>query len=379
MGLKVTADPFTRLIQVTLAPVLENGDMVVDLDIQEDIYSDLKEDWVSNEILRKLKFPVRAVGGDPLPGSKVLGDTYFLASDWKIAPYEGSHRFRVNGNFYSEDGTSPFRTTVGNYNLFLEQTVSSLVDSTVAQLSEIEYASFNGGVTVDEFSPYSGTDYPVGTVREPVNNLTDAMLIASSRGFNTIYVVGDALIDNGGDYTGMIFVGESQTKSKLTVSDPANVINAEFYDAEVTGTLDGNAKLKGCEIADLNYIHGFIEQCVLSPGTILLGGGATAHFLDCWSGESTPVIDMGGSGQSLELRNFNGELTLINKSGPEEVSIDLNSGVIVLTATVTAGIIRIRGVGKVVDNSTGTAVVYDETVNSENIAHEVLGTTSFIA
>lgn len=129
MGVKVTADPVTRVIQITLAPTLENGDMVVDLDIQIDIYSDLKEDWVTSESLRKLKFPVRAEGGDPIPGDRVSGDTYFISPDWKIAPYEASHRLRVIGNFYSEDGTSPFNRTVGAYNLFLEHTVSSLVVS----------------------------------------------------------------------------------------------------------------------------------------------------------------------------------------------------------------------------------------------------------
>ncbi|RLA58261.1 MAG: hypothetical protein DRQ89_15575 [Epsilonproteobacteria bacterium] len=392
MGAKVTFDAVTRIIQVTQVPVLENGDWVIDIDVQIDLYSDGKEDWVADETLRKLQFPIRAVGGDPLPGSKVLGDTYFIRSDWKIAPYEASHRLRVNGNFYSEDGTSPFNTTLGSYNIFLEQTVSSLVDSTVAQLSEIEHGTYNGGVTVDLLEIYSGTDYPTGTSRQPVNNLTDAITICLERGFGTFYILGDATLDTAIDFTSMVFVGESQTKTKITIDPAAIVANAEFYDAEITGTLDGNAKIKGCEITSLNYINGFVEQCVLSPGIILLGGGAAAHFLDCWSGVpglGTPVIDMGGSGQSLALRNYNGGISLRSKSGPESVSLDINSGTVILENTVTAGIIVARGVGKMVDENgehirSGTwngATIVNELVNPQAVAEAsrdlLLGTTSY--
>ncbi|PNV85933.1 MAG: hypothetical protein C0610_09285 [Desulfobacteraceae bacterium] len=389
MGVKVSADATTRVITVTQAPVLENGDYVVDIDVQVDLYSDLKEDWVADETLRRVKFPIRAVGGDPLPGSKVLGDTYFIRSDWKIAPYEANHRLRVNGNFYSEDGTSPFNTTQGNYNLFLEQTVSSLVDSTIAQLPEIQHGTYNGGVTVDLVNGVPGTDYPIGTPSVPSNNFIDAVGICVERGFGQFYILGDATVGDEGDYTGMIFVGESKTKSVITILPAANIINAEFYDATVTGTLDGNAKLRGCNVTNLNYVNGFIEQCVLSAGTILLGGGATAHFLDCWSGTGTPVIDLGGSAQNLELQNFNGRVSLKNKTGASETRVGLNSGHIILQNTVTGGSVVVQGVGKITDEvnehiHTGDhngCMIINELTNPLTVAEAtrdvILGTTQF--
>jgi hypothetical protein len=196
------------------------------------------------------------------------------------------------------------------------------------------------------------------------------MTIATTRGFGTIYVVGDATIDSGGDYRGMIFVGESQTKSTFTISDAAQVENAEFYEATVTGTLDGNAKLRECRIENLNFVAGFIEQCVLEAGTILLGGNETAHFLDCWSGQpgtGTPTIDMGGSGQALALRNYNGGIRLTNKTGPESVSLDMNSGQIILDDTVTNGTIVMRGVGTWTNEDTyaGGATILEQLVEGE--------------
>lgn len=243
---------------------------------------------------------------------------------------------------------------------FTQVIIANSSSATLQEQGAIQYSSFNGGVTVDLLSAYSGTDYPIGTPQQPVNNMTDALSIASTRGFTVFYVIGDALVDSGGDYRGLQFIGESQSKSQLTIHTNALVENSEFYDAHITGTLDGNAKLKNCLLTSLNYVHGYVEQCVLSAGTITLGGAADAHFLDCWSGVpgvATPVIDMGGTGQGLALRNYNGGIKIANKTGAsDKISIDLNSGHVILDSTVTAGEIVIRGVGHVTDNSVGATV-----------------------
>jgi len=357
MGEKVSFDEINKIINITLAPDA-NDDIFID--VKTDLYSDGKEDWVSNENLRKFRFPISAVGGNPLPGSKELGSTFFLASDWKIKPYNASHRLTINGNLYSQDGSDPFLNPDGAYTVRIMQQVSSLVDSTVQQLSEIEYASFNGGVTVDITSPYLGTEYPIGTAQAPVNNISDALDIATERGFTTFFIIGDITIDDSLDFDGMIFVGESQTKSTIVIDSDASVIGCEFYDAHVMGTLDGECKLQNCVIDNLNYINGIIEQCLLEIGTITLGGSDEAHLIDCWSGasgSSIPSIDMGGSGQSLIVRNYNGALSVKNLSGMNNISIDLNSGRINLENTITNGLITVRGVGTVINNTTGSAVV----------------------
>ena len=56
-------------------------------------------------------------------------------------------------------------------------------------------------------------------------------------------------------------------------------------------------------------------------------------------------------------------MDLLNYSGGGAVSIDMNSGRVLVGPTVTAGTLTIRGVADVFDNSTGTAVVQDLTVN----------------
>jgi hypothetical protein len=129
MAAKVTFDPVTRIITVTQAPVLVDDEWIIPFDIRADLYSDGKRDWLANEDLRRLIFPIRAVGGDSRPGG-ALGSTFFLKADWKIALFEATHRFLVAGNFYSEDGKSPFRPPAGPYTVMVEQNLSAIVEVT---------------------------------------------------------------------------------------------------------------------------------------------------------------------------------------------------------------------------------------------------------
>lgn len=281
-----------------------------------------------------------------------------------------------------EDGQYTVNCIGANHNISdvkVPNQVSLIVNNAAGLITNaaIEYASFNGGVTVDVNSIYTGTVFPVGTPQQPVNNLSDALMIAGVRGFTTFYVVGDLTIDTGLDLGGYNFVGESQTKSELDIDTAANVFRCEFYEAHVSGVLDGQCVLKNCIVDDLNYINGVIEQCILEPGVITLGGGAEAYLLDCWSGamsSGTPAIDMGGSGQSLIVRNYNGYLAVRNLSDPsQKVTIDLNSGEVYLESTLTAGEITVRGVGSVVDETNGATVNIDNLVNPTTIQSKVFG------
>ena len=233
--------------------------------------------------------------------------------------------------------------------------------------SAIEYSSFAGGVWVDTNSVYEGTTWPTGTPRQPVNNLSDALLIAAYRGFTAFFILGDITLDNSLDFNQYSFIGESSTKSTITVASDAITTRCEFYECTLTGTLDGDCKVKDCVISNVNYISGYIELCVLKD-TITLGGGAEAHFLDCWAGTeyaNPPTIDLGGSGQTLVMQNFNGSIKLTNKNGPEEANITANAARIVLDQTITNGTIHIVGTGVLEDNSTGSTVVQSNLVNMD--------------
>jgi hypothetical protein len=331
------------------------------------------------ELLVNIDSPhlVNAAGKEFLGGTTYVGITATLQNavlafearggpGWTLCTIAGGNLVAVD-----EDGVSIDPRLPTAY-VSVDRTASA--SATLQEQDALQYASYGGGVTVDVTSGYSGTEYPVGSPQAPVNNITDAHSIAQERGFGTFFIVGDINITEAIDFEGHSFVGESQTKSQIDIDSDAGCTKCEFYDAHVVGTLDGENKLQNCLITTLNYVNGIVEQCLIGPGTITLGGSAVAHFLDCWSGvpgSSTPIIDMGSSGQELGLRNYSGGVELRNKNGSEAVSIDLNSGQVILDSTVTAGDIVVRGVGKLTDNSVGANVLADDLLSPSSVKDAV--------
>ena len=258
---------------------------------------------------------------------------------------------------------SPIRSTWGNQ---IIKTSSS--SATISEQTSIQYSSFNEGVTVDVVNGTSGTEFPQGTGLAPVDNIPDAITIADDRGFKKIYIKGDITLDTGDDISNKNIYGEDYIHSTITINPGADVTNSSFHAATVTGTLDGGNVLEDCLVQTLNYVNGTIINCLLGEYTITLGGASVANFLDCWSGvpgTNAPTIDMGGSGQDLSLRAYAGGIKITNCSAAQNVSIDLIAGTVTLDNTITAGTFKIRGVGDLNDNSTGTTINKDGFVEGE--------------
>ncbi len=278
---------------------------------------------------------------------------------------------------FQETGTPYSVTLIGSNNNILEKTnlgtiqILSNNSAGLINVSEVQYGAFDGGVTIDVVNGVAGTSYPTGTHLQPVDNLADAYIIAVARGFDHFFVKGNLTIDAGDFSNDFTFRGENQIRTTITINAGASVIDCEFVNCTILGTLDGGNIIDTCILSNLFYANGIIRNSLLNAGTITLGGNVTAHFLNCFSGvpgTSTPTIDMGGSGQGLSMRNYNGGIAMINKTGTDAVSIDLNSGQVALGSTVTNGNIVIRGIGKLTDNSVGATVLADDLLNRENIA-----------
>lgn len=264
----------------------------------------------------------------------------------------------AGGNLTAVDDVGdPLDPIFPSFGTQIVRTASS--SATLQELEAVQYASYQNAVWLDTGSGNSGVAYPVGTREFPVNNLADAVAIASVKGLSVLQVLASITLDAGTVLDNFTIRGRSITTTQITMSAAASCIDCIFENCTIDGVLDGGATIDGCVVLDLTYVKGFIRNSLLQ-GTIQLSGGEMARILDCHSdvpGVTTPTIDCGGSGQAVSIRNYNGGIKLINKSGSESVSIDMNSGQIILDATVTAGTIVCRGVGKLTDNSVGATVV----------------------
>lgn len=236
---------------------------------------------------------------------------------------------------------------------------TSASSATTQNQQALEHGLYNGGVTVDVVNGEAGTTGLIGTPKQPSNNIPDAVIIAGLIGLTSLFIRGDLTLTTGDDVRNLLIYGESADKSMVTVDAAALVSGSEFYEWSIQGTLDGNSVLDHCHIENLDYVEGEIRYCVLH-GTITLGGSGDTLILDSKSGVAgagTPTIDYGGSGRTLQIRAYSGGIKIINKTGPDDVSIDMISGHAILDSTVTDGTIVIRGANQITNNSTGTAVV----------------------
>lgn len=242
---------------------------------------------------------------------------------------------------------------------------TSSSSATLSEQADIQYASFAGGVTIDVTTSNTGTVFPIGTPRLPVNNLSDALSILLSRGFDSFFVRGNLTVSAG--TLPYRFVGQAVSITTITLDSAPDLTNARFENATITGTLDGDAALTNCTVSSLNFFNGVINSCVLE-GTITLGGAIDALILDSFSDVNGATIDLGGSGQALSLQNFNGDVTLTNKTGADIIEIGMSSGSITIDNTVTAGTITLQGVGKWInrDSYTGGATIIDELLTIED-------------
>jgi hypothetical protein len=121
MAAKLTVDLDNRHL------IINSG--VTELDVQVDLYSDLKEDWRLDAQKMKLEFPLRTIGGDPIGGALKAGAFFFLRNDlgWRIQPQEADHELTIVGNLYGEDPDLPlFDPTEGPYTVTIRLQTSSL-------------------------------------------------------------------------------------------------------------------------------------------------------------------------------------------------------------------------------------------------------------
>lgn len=130
-----------------------------------DLYSRWK-DWILLSDNAKFPLAISAIGGDPISDTLFLGSTFFLENNWKIKPYEGNHVLVVTGNLFTRDGSSPFTSTDGDYNVLINMSTSNLINTvatgggTAPTATQVASAVWNKAT-----SEMTGT----GTVGELVN------------------------------------------------------------------------------------------------------------------------------------------------------------------------------------------------------------------
>lgn len=361
MAEKVTFDGLNKII------IIENG--IEELDFYSDVYSAWKR-WILLNDNSKYEQAIRVVGGDPISSTKILGSTFFMLNNWKLRPYEGDHRLIINGNIYTDPaGSSIFTSTLGNYNIIIEMAVSNLSDSTLSQLPEIEYSSYNNTVTIDIDNGSSGSTYPIGTPRYPVNNLTEAKLIADTGGFDDYTLLSSLTIRNGDNLNNLKI--SAKNWEEIIIESGALLENTEFSKISLYGTMSGYWNvLNNCWVYDIDNFTGWMRNCSFVSVSL-------AEYTEESNGQSyfdnnIPMFPNQESILNMNTDTFvsftfaSGIYKIKNMTTGSEIVFGLSEGMFIIDDTCVGGLIEVTGIGEVV-NSSSLSPKIDNLVRGEEI------------
>ena len=277
-----------------------------------------------------------------------------------------------------EDGQYAVNLVAANSNLgdrvnVNQVSVRSANSAGLVQTREIEQASYNNRVAIDVTNGTAGTAYPLGTLQAPVNNLTDALFIASLRGFDSFYVLGNLTIASGENVSSKHFYGQGATlnvtKTLITLADGCITTNAMWHSLRITGKQGGESNYVDCIIDGIWNAHCHYKNCgfilpTANPAYTIQHSSSISNthitdLHDCYSDEGTALIDRNGTGLNQIYIRYSGRIQFKNQnkaSGSGTVWINMNGGTVTIDATCTTGGFIISGNCTVVNNSGGATV-----------------------
>lgn len=329
------------------------------VDVESEIYSAWKQ-WAL--LADNSKFPpaFRSTGGDPLTPGIEAGAYFFIQNQfgWRIRPAEEDATVFLAGNLAPEDSTLDILVpTIGNFRVLVVnlQPITQNVDTILTQAQDAEY---QGVVSIDTMNGTAGTTYPVGTQTTPVDNLADAITIATNLGIRTFDIRGVITLTQA--FTDWTFRGIGADFEDTVNLNGQNVSGSSFEDLTISGTMT-------VPTAPVEVFRGFVNNVTNFQGTLQQVGFEDDLFLApgqtnavaCYSaapGVQNVIFDLQGNAVDMFIRGWNGVFQVSNGTNASSlVSIDLVSGRVTLNASNTMGTYNLRGVGSFTNNLPGTA------------------------
>jgi hypothetical protein len=220
---------------------------------------------------------------------------------------------------------------------------------------------FSGAVHVDPTSGISGTTFPNGTERNPVDNMTDALAIALANGITTFNFHYNTTI-TGGTYQGYTFIGRGRHSPTLTISN-AVMLYCQFKEIKITGTFGANSII-GTYFCALEDVYDICIQAYESIfyGTITLTNGLgsnESNFYTCTDGVpgiGIPDIQL-NTCDTLGIWNWNGGIRLSNISTVDtEITCMIAQGRLWVDNTCVEGDIIVKGLADLRGTTGGTTI-----------------------
>ena len=210
---------------------------------------------------------------------------------------------------------------------------------------------FDGRVWIDINNGSTGTEFPKGTERSPVNNLTDAKIIAETNNLERIHINGDvSLNDNFSTYR-----FEADNPGSCTINlNGYTIQDAIFENMTITGDCSGYIWAYNIRALDVSSLQGF-GNIVTFGGTTKIAAGSSfqASNWETFGSPNPAVCDLNNNG-TLTLGQGGGLITVGNMTDASATLSMSGTYVLTLESTITSGSVLLGGSGSVTDNKTSS-------------------------
>ena len=216
----------------------------------------------------------------------------------------------------------------------------------------------NGLVYIDTVNGRSGTQFPRGTLTDPVDNLPDAITIADNRNIHGLNIYG--LVTLCCDLTGWYVRGTSMYSGAINFNGH-DISNTAFERLTCMGNMDGsNAQWSECLLDGLTGVSGTAFQCGIQNGLGMNGAGAVFFGKECAFIDELLEVDVGGANRVFKTSG-EGSIKLLNMATgvpmPSIVQIGLTAGAVEVDSSCTGGYLVVEGPIQFTNNGTGLIAI----------------------
>ncbi len=285
--------------------------------------------------------------------------------------------------FIQADGYIELDSSCTDGNFFLFGTAKLVNNSSVpldqidtSGLSKPVESQYGGRIYISTTDPdrVTGSEYPAGLFESPVDNITDALLLARKYNCNELHPHSAVPVPDNTNLDFYVISGHGGAKYPITLGLNVSTVSTIWKNVIIIGALNGAGHYDNCHLKNTINLEGKAGDVVFS-GTCALADRTDAVFrcITCHSLNQTPVpIDVGAATViAIELLGF---FEIHGKDdATNEVNIHLKNGFVEVYPTCTLGSILFLGSGHIVDNSSvGCTVDGSHVFNMTGQANAVL-------
>jgi hypothetical protein len=292
--------------------------------------------------------------------------------------------YRSSG-FYIESGGHETLIRSTNYIQSEYTALNRVVDfgvNTSYESNDMDKQSYLSLVRVNTLNGYGGSRYPTGTSSYPASSLDVALSVMNFYSFSKIILDWGEIYSTSAHNLNNVHILANQSGLTDWYIDDSPMDQGAFENIYISGSLHLNDYLYFyfCDVEDLFNAAGYFWNCGIF-GTIQLDPIFNQEIIFDTCGNYSAngqfcTIDCNHSEQGIVATKWSGNVEILNHTSSVTSTIDLHVGVVKIDSSCTGGTIIVRGIGEIVDESSGTNIITNLVNDSLTSSVTISGVTA---